>query len=278
MELMKTTLLIVAVALCWTGTSLANPYPEPLPRPIRTEEELVAAVGAGGPRMVEAIHQVAMLGPEHAWILADLAERDDLSIFTSTVFKGLARIGDAQSIQVLRDVVSDTSRPWHVRVEASSALVAARDVESAALLRDVAATAPDSFWRNLLETDARRIESPRLFRDLFVYRKGFIDLGFLLDDIESITCSESHGRRTYQFPESEHRQVCELLQTGVGVDDSPLVSGMSYKLTFVLADGATGTLETDGVVFEGVKGSLIKCLELGQLMKERLRESGELPN
>lgn len=269
----------ILVLLC-TCAAVADPTPESLrPQPILTLDELLERLEAE--RHVEqgdAVSQAVRLGPDYAWLLAELLQRDDSPALADQICRGLARNGDAESLSLLRAVAGDTTRPWFIRERAVWALAYARDHESIPLLNEVSANCNDRILAEAARDAIRRIESPGSYRPLIEVENGLLHFGFLLDDLESIEYAGSPGV-TYSFASGDFRRICDLLQGGsVAVPDGV---SMVDALTFRLRDGTETVLRTDGVTYGNISGRLMRAPALREFIWSRLgwdEEHGEPPD
>lgn len=281
MRLLETLTLAAAVLLVSAGSTLANPLPgPPSVLPVRTLAELKSALeGPRDPGFANAVSQATALGPEYTWILAELAQRDDLDMMLDLVFSGLAKNGDPESLAVLREVVADTARPPFVRCFAASALAKARDRDAVPLLQELVSLPQQGGLTVELKRAIRCLESPGSCRELLRFRGDVVRFGFLLDDIESIEYSQRRPAIEYSFDPSEFRELCDLIQTGSKVIAHTYRS--SGKLLFRLKDGTEASFSTDGTVLGGVGGGMLSAPELGAFIREHLKRSrseGEPPN
>jgi hypothetical protein len=226
--------------------------------------------------LTDAIAQVARLGPEYTWLLADLAEREDLDGVSFMIFDGLVSNGDLESLSVLRALVADTTRSDFVRGLAAEALTDARDRDAIPLLEDIAVRSDSELVARAVRGAIREIESPGRYRPLFGMMGGSVSFGFLLDDIESVRYSEPATSVELQFEASDFRHICDLLHMGQMVE---LEGGRSLdnrgKLMFTLRDATEGSLHTDGELFGRIGGAYVRCVPLGTLIRSRLDRDNE---
>jgi len=273
--------LVAAVVLSWVLAAAADWLPgQPQLQPLLSLDELLSRLdGEPSFELTEALGQAARLGPEYTWLLADLAQREDLEMFSYAPFSALARNGDTESLSVLRAIAADTARSDFARGRAAKALADARDRDAIPLLEEIAAGSSGEWLAKDMHRAIRRIESPGHYRPLFSLVEGLVSFGFLLDDIESVEYTEIIPELRHSFDPSEFREICDLLQRGSPV--TVVSTRDTGKLAFVLKSGRQASLSTDGRAFIGVNGGDIDCPSLGAYIWSQLGRSydlGEPPN
>lgn len=272
-RMMKAALLlsVAMVLLIPLAEARANPVEPHRPLSIRSRDSLMLNLKrGGGPEFADAVWQASILGPEYAWLLAELAQRDDLSLLLGSVLDGLARNGDPESLAALRGVVADTTRPIYVRLDAIAALGRSGDRGSLPLLAAIEADGGGETSEAAVAA-IDRIDSPWLYRDLITYERGFVRFGFLLDDIESIEYFDGRARRQCAFASEEYRQVCDLLQGGRIA--RPLMMSDAGRLVFRLRSGREMTLNIIGGHISGIPGVTISSLGLAEFIEERVAQT-----
>ena len=265
----------VLLLLLWSGEVLFALSPEFAgSQPVLTLDELLERLEVdSGEGLASAVGQTARLGPDYAWLLADLLDRDDLSPQAGLICKALARNGNEESLLVLREAVVDTALQWSVRERAISALAYARDRESVSLLQDVSKNCDNAILAQAASDAILHIESPGYYRPLIEIEGGRLYFGFLLDDVEAIEYTES-PEVTHRFARADFRVICDLFQSGLVRDASG--SSAAGALTFRLNDGGQVSVPTDGLVYGRISGRFVESPGLRRLIWSGLgRESEE---
>jgi len=152
----------------------------------------------------------------------------------------LVGIGDARARTVIREALLDPDHRCQNKRLLAAALARAKDTESAALLRELAATTDDVHLGKWYLKMATYIETSTWGESIFEMTRNGVAFRFLLDDIESIRTVAFGNRTIREFAAEEFAPICEELQKAypawvIGVDSTA-------KLVITLEDGRTGEI------------------------------------
>jgi len=265
---------LVVLCLGLATTALPNPVALPEPTRIRTQEELRQELGGDSYKEYSRATSVLLGLWDGQRDIAMEALRSPHVRVSEAAIHCLARIGDEDALAALRGVLVDTSVSVGVRAEAATALSYIGDQDSVPAIESVVAelgagigpegrSDDDSILMRLyqysFEQSLERLRRPDLARPLLRKGEHFIRYRFLLDDIACISLVEDsfmsfppelarpEQRRVHEFPASDYRRICDLLQDGL-YDYPGMISEGEY-LVIELVDGREVALIKNGETF-----------------------------